>query len=437
MNHSDTAHNSKLGLSELIAMGVGGMIGGGIFSVMGLAAGITGHATPIAFALGGVLALMGGYSYVRLALTFVSDGASFTYLEHAFPRHHAIAAITGWTVVVGYIGTLALYAFTFGAYGSELLGQADLNVLRRFLSISVILAFMIVNLHGTSTSGKLEDLIVYIKIALLGLLALAGLPSVAANNLEPVFDQGLISVFIAGAMIFVAYEGFQLITNAVCETNDPQRNVPRAIYGSIAIVIVIYVGLSIVAIGGIPIDRLIQAKEYALAIAVEPSLGTGGRVLVSLAALLATSSAINATMFGASRMMAEMAAAEAAPVAFSFRSRIDVPWIAILVITVLAIGLTVLGSLELIAAFSSITFLLVSTAVSVANYRLRNRTGARAEIIVVGIALMLATIVVMIIYLWQQARSDLIWIGSIYAAIVIMVLALPQLRRKRSSGMSH
>ena len=425
---SDRAPASKLGLSELIAMGVGGMIGGGIFSVMGIAAGVTGHATPIAFALGGLLALIAGYSYVRLALTFVSDGASFTYLEHAFPQSRWVAAITGWTVVVGYIGTLALYAFTFGAYGSDLIGQSELGLLRQVLSVGVILAFMAVNLRGAATTGRSEDLIVYTKIALLGVLAIAGLPGVERDNLVPVLDQGLISVFMAGALIFVAYEGFQLITNAVCETDSPQRNIPRAIYGSVAIVVLIYVGLSIVAIGGISIAQLTEAKEYALAVAIEPTLGTGGRILVSLAALLATASAINATMFGASRMMAEMAADDAAPIAFSFRSRADVPFIAILTITLLAIGLTVLGGLELIAAFSSMTFLIVSLAVSIANFRLRNQTGARASIVLSGIALMFATIAVMVVYLWQHARSDLIWIGSIYMTIVLLVFALQRLR---------
>lgn len=129
----------------------------------------------------------------------------------------------------------------------------------------------------------------------------------------------------------------------MCETDDPHRNIPRAIYGSVAIVVLIYVALSLIAIGSISIEKLTAAKEYALAVAVEPSLGNGGRTLVSLAALLATSSAINATMFGASRMMAEMASDDAAPISFSFRSRVDVPWIAILTITILAIALTAFG----------------------------------------------------------------------------------------------
>jgi len=420
--------DNQLGLRELIAMGVGGMIGGGIFSVMGIAAGITGHATPIAFALGGLLALIGGYSYVRLALAFVSDGASFTYLEHAFPRQPAIAAITGWTVVIGYIGTLALYAFTFGAYGSELLGRTEMGILRQVLSVGIILAFMGINLRGTKSSGRSEDIIVYSKIALLGLLAMAGLPGIKTVNLVPVFDQGVISVFMAGAMIFVAYEGFQLITNAVCETDDPQRNIPRAIYGSVVIVVLIYVALLLIAIGSISVEKLIAAEEYALAVAVEPSLGSVGSTLVSLAALLATSSAINATMFGASRMMAEMASEDAAPMAFSFRSRVNVPWIAMLTITILAIGLTTLGGLELIAAFSSMTFLIVSFTVSIANFRLRNQTGSSPIFVVFGMALIASTIVIMCVYLWRHAPTNLAWISSIYSSIILLVFALQHLR---------
>ncbi|NOX68304.1 MAG: amino acid permease [Gammaproteobacteria bacterium] len=422
----------SFGLKELIAIGVGGMIGGGIFSVMGLAASITGHATPVAFALGGLVALVAGYSYVKLALAFRGDGASFTYLEHAFPNQRGAAMAMGWTVIFGYIGTLALYAFTFGAYGAELFGDPNHTLTRQVLSVGILLAFMIINLNGTKTSGQMEDLIVYIKIAILGLLALAALPSVEKENLTPVFDQGPASVFMAAALIFVAYEGFQLITNAVRETVNAGRNIPRGIYGSIAIVAFIYVGLSIVAIGGIPVEQLIAAEEYALAVAVEPSLGNTGRILVSVAALLATSSAINATLFGSSRMMAEMASDDAAPTAFSFRSRVDVPWIAVVVISVLAIGLTSLGGLELIAAFSSMTFLLVSVAVSFANFRLRQQTGARPAIVIAGIALMLTTIATMIVYLWSNSRSDLVWMASVYVFILLAVVVLSAWRRRRA-----
>jgi amino acid transporter len=413
-----TDKTNKLGLPELIAMGVGGMIGGGIFSVLGIAVGISGHATPIAFGLGGLIALLAGYSYVRLALAYRDDGASFTYLEKAFPKHPNIAGIEGWTVIVGYVGTLALYAFTFGAYGSDLLGTESDPVVRMVLSSGVLLFFMVVNLRGVKSSGRSEDLIVYTKIILLALFAVAGMRSVKSDHLFPVFDMGGSAVFISGATVFVAFEGFQLITNAVSEIRDPDKNIPRGIYGSIIITSLIYVSIAFVAIGSLNTQELIDAKEYALAVAAEPALGNAGRVLIGIAALLATSSAINATGFGASRMMSQMATEKMMPKAFSFRSRTrDVPVAGIITLTGLGIAFTTLNSLDTIASFSSLTFLLVSLGVGIANYRLRAITKSNAAVIISGILVVVVTIGLLLFYMWSHERDTLYAVVVLYAAV--------------------
>ncbi len=409
----------KLGLIELIAMGVGGMIGGGIFSVLGLAVDITGHAAPFSFLLGALIALTAGYSYIRLALSFRDDGASYTYLARAFPRQPAIASIAGWTVITGYVGTLALYAFTFGAYGADLLGQANNGTLRMALSVAVLLFFLIVNLAGTRTTGHTEDLVVYAKILLLGVFAIAGFTTIRKDYLTPVFDQGIASVFMAGALIFVAFEGFQLITNAVHETRDPGRNIPRGIYGSIAITSLIYITLAIVGIGNLPVPDLIRAEEYALAAAAKPVLGNAGTVLVGIAALLATSSAINATVFGAARMMAEMAEGGHMPRPLARRNHADVPWVANVLLTGLAMAFTMAGGLEVIAAFSSLTFLLVSIGVSIANLRLRRKTGSKLPLILPGLILMSITVTLLIVHMWQESPGKLLAMLAIYGGIFI------------------
>jgi len=410
---------AKLGLKELIAMGVGGMIGGGIFSVLGMAVGISGHAAPLAFALGGLLAFVAGYSYVRLALAYHNDGASFTYLEIAFPKHIRIAAITGWTVIIGYVGTIALYAFTFGAYGADLFGYAGSVPVRHMLSLAIILIFLFINLRGVKFAGNIEDIVVYGKIVLLSVLALAGAHVIQPERFSPLLDHGVASVFMAGALIFVAYEGFQLITNSVCESRQPERNIPLSIYGSIGIVLLIYTVLAIVAVGSMDAEMLIQAEEYALAVAAGPVLGEWGPILVDVAALLATASAINATMFGASRMMAEMAKEHAMPRPFSFRNREQVPWAAVCTIALLSLMFTLLGGLELIAAFSSMTFLLVSTAVGVANFRLRGKTGANVLLVVSGVMLLVVTMMTLVIYLIENDLPTLIWMGAIYLTIIV------------------
>ncbi len=412
----------KFGLKELIAMGVGGMIGGGIFSVLGMAVDISGHAAPLAFALGSVIALSAGYSYIKLALAFHSDGASFTYLERAFPHQLNVAGVAGWTVIVGYIGTLALYAFTFGAYGADLLGNASSALARMFLSAGVLLFFMAVNLRGVKASGEAEDMVVYTKIIILSLFGIIGLTTVRSDHVFPVLSRGTSSVFMAGALIFVAYEGFQLITNAVCETTNPERNIPKGIYGSIVITSIIYIVLAVVGIGNLTPAELGAAKEYALAAAAEPVLGNSGRILVGLAALLATSSAVNGTMFGASRMMAEMATDEKMPQVFSFRNKTDIPWVAVVVLAALGIFFTLTGGLETIAAFSSMTFLLVSIGISVANLRLLEKTKSKAWMVLLGILLMAATVCTLIYYLWNNQLVTLVWIVLFYLVVIIVEL---------------
>jgi len=104
----------KLGLKEIVAMGVGGMVGGGIFSVLGLAVSEAGNAAPIAFGLGAAVAFVTAVSYAKLGLVYHERGGSFTYLEHAF-AHRNVAGVVGWLLLTGYIGTMSLYAYTFGA----------------------------------------------------------------------------------------------------------------------------------------------------------------------------------------------------------------------------------------------------------------------------------------------------------------------------------
>lgn len=166
-------------------------------------------------------------------------------------------------------------------------------------------------------------------------------------------------------------------------------------------------------------SELVAAEEYALAAAAQPVLGEAGTILVGLAALLATSSAINATSFGAARMMAEMAREARLPKSFSFRSRMDVPWVAVIALTALALAFTLASGLEVIAAFSSLTFLLVSIGVSIANLKLRAHTDCRIGLVILGLGLMAATVLLLIVYLWESSRGTLVWITAIYAAVFV------------------
>ena len=422
--------DERLTLKEVIAMGVGGMVGGGIFSVLGLAIAQAGHAAPVAFALGGVIAMLTGLAYARLGLRFQSDGGSFTYLERAFLNQN-VAGIGGWLLLVGYVGTMALYAYTFGVYGTAMLGGNENTrvPMHHLLESLVLLAFLGVNLYGVKASGTSELLIVTIKVLILGLFAIIGLFYVKADHLLPVFNHGYLGVLMGAALIFVAYEGFELIPNAVNEMVAPERNLKRGIVGSIAITIAIYVLVSLVAVGNLLPVEIKRYGEYALAQAARPFLGQAGFLLIGIAALFSTASAINATLFGTARLGMVMATEDALPAAFGFRRKQNnIPWVSLIVITACTLAFTNLADLTIISAFASSTFLLIFAAINLSAWRLRREIGGGRGGALVGLLLSFASWLTLMVYLWRSSRESFYWILWIYVAVVLAELLFSQRR---------
>ena len=419
----------KLGLKELVAMGVGGMVGGGIFSVLGLSVALAGHAAPIAFGLGGLIALLTGFSYARLGLSFRSDGGSFTYLEHAF-RHKNVSGIGGWLLLTGYVGTLALYAYTFGVYGAAMFGQ---NIpgpaMHHLLESLVLLLFLGVNLYGVKAAGKSEDVIVMVKVLILALFAVVGLFYVKADHLLPVFNLGKTGVLTGAALIFVAYEGFELIPNAVNEMKNPEKNLRKAILISVSVTIGIYILVSLVAVGNLLPADISKYKEYALAVAAKPFLGKSGFLLIGLGALLSTASAINATLFGTARLGMVMAQESELPRVFSHKERTkDIPYVSLVFISALTLLFVNTTNLTIISSFASSTFLLIFTAINLSAIRLRKKIGMHILIPLAGLLLSLASWVVLTVYLWKSDWKALEWMGTLYLCVIIAELFFSERR---------
>jgi len=419
----------KLGLKELIAMGVGGMIGGGIFSVLGLSVTLSGHAAPIAFALGGLIALLTGYSYARLGLAYRSDGGSFTYLEHAF-QHRNISGIGGWLLLTGYIGTLTLYAYTFGVYGAAMFGEnMPGQLLHHLLASLVLLIFLGINLYGIEAAGKSEDVIVAVKVLILFIFAVAGLFYIRVDHLMPVFNQGKTGVLMGAALIFVAYEGFELIPNAVNEMENPARDLGRGILISIILAMAIYILVSLVAVGNLLPDEISRYKEYALAVAARPFLGQPGFLLIGLGALLSTASAINATLFGTARLGMVMAQESELPQAFSHTERTkNIPYVSLLLITGLTLLFVNITDLTIISSFASSIFLLIFAAINLSAFRLRNRIGIIGVVPLAGVLFSLASWALLSVYLYRTDRMVLVWIAALHLGVIAAELCFSERR---------
>lgn len=419
----------KLELKEVIAMGVGGMVGGGIFSVLGLAVLMAGHAAPIAFTIGGVIALMTGWSYVHLGKSFHSDGGSFTYLEHAF-QHSNIAGLGGWLLLAGYVGTLGLYGYTFGVYGSAMLGDNQgLSMMPKVLSSGILLTFLGINLYGVKASGNSEVVLVIVKVLILSLFAIAGLFVINTDYLLPVFNKELTGVLMGAALIFVAYEGFELIPNAINEMVDPQRNLGPAILISIMITLFIYILVSLVAVGNLSADEISRSGEYALAIAAKPFLGKAGFLLIGLGALLSTASAINATLFSTARLGMVMAQEKALPRVFSHKERTkDIPNLSLMIITLVTVIFVNLMDLTLISSFASSVFLLIFASINLAAIKLRHQINISWFFPFVALILCLASWIVLLIYLYQTEPQGLYWLIGAYIIVILAELLFSERR---------
>jgi len=431
---SHRPRGKALGVPELIAIALGGMVGGGIFTVLGISVAMVGAFTPLSIAIGGLLAALAAYSYVKLGVHYQDEGATYSFYKLTFPRSPFAAALIGWWVVFGYISTLALYAYTFASYAISGFAFAGEDWLRKLVAGGVIAAFTAVNLWSVRGMGKVEDLMVYTKLIIL--LVIAAVLIHHGNADLPVLlkrsgDTSVAGILIAAALTFVAYEGFQLVINAVNEMTEPERNIPRAIYTAIAVAVTLYVVIAIGAILAIPFEDIVRDQEYALAAGAKEVLGHWGRDLVIAGAMLATSSAISGTVFGASRQLAAIATDGYLPVVLA-RRRGRIPRFAILTMAGSACLLVLAGNLQVILEFGSLTFLLVSWLMAYANFTIRKATGSSTAIVLLAlVALSLGTALI-VYYQATEQPEQLGFTGGLFALLTLGAWLYS--RRRPSAG---
>ncbi|MEJ2468723.1 MAG: APC family permease [Campylobacterales bacterium] len=290
----------SIGLPGAIAIGIGGMVGGGIFAVLGEAVSLSHGATPLAFGFGGLVALLTAFSYARLSVAFPGRGGTVTFIDRAFGNNLASGSVN-LMLWLSYLVTIALYAVAFASYAQTFFPSGSPLLRHALISLAIVLPTLI-NLVSASFVSRSETFIVAMKLILLAVIIVFSLPYVRSDHFDPAHWGPLFSVVAAGMIIFVAYEGFELIANAAEDIEAPERNLPRAFLGSVLIVIALYVLIAAVTVSTVPEDALVHAKDYALAVAAKPALGQTGFTLVAVAALLATFSAINATIYGNARL---------------------------------------------------------------------------------------------------------------------------------------
>ena len=417
--------DKNLGLAELIAIALGGMVGGGIFTILGISVSMIGNLTPIAIIIGGLIAALAAYSYVKLGLYYKDEGATYSFYKRTYPASKFKASAIGWFIIFGYISTLALYAYTFSSYAISSTDFADNIWLRKAIAIGVIAVFAFINIWSVNGMGKIEDIMVYTKLIILTIISVVLMQhgttdfgTFVSNIALDAQSSSVFSILIVASLTFVAYEGFQLVINAVNEMTNPEKNIPRAIYSAIILAILIYVVISLGALFAIPIENIIKDKEYALASGAGDVLGSIGTNLVILGAILASSSAISGTVFGASRQMSVIAKDGYFPNWIAIRKN-NSPQNAIIAMASLASLLILIGGLELILEFGSITFLLVSLLMAIANYKLRIETKSSRTITLLAIIGLGMGTVLILYYEFTTKWEEMLIIIGLYILLAI------------------
>lgn len=350
-----------LGLNDAWSLAVGGMIGGGIFSTLGVVIMLAGKYAWLSFVMGGLIALATGHSYARLTVEERKSGGAYRFLKtEGYDRS---AKFVAWLLIFGYILTVSVYAFTFGAYLGHAIGGAAW--LPSAAAAAAIVALAGVNLLGVHEAATVEVVAVWGKLAVLLALAIFGIVRWAPERLAlPGPEPGLHGAIIGAATVFMAYEGFQLLTYGYEELKDKEKLIGQAIQGAIVTAIIVYV---LVAIGTpmlVGADVVVAQKEVALAEAGRAAFGTLGFVAVSIAAAFSTGSAINATLFATARLSRDVANDGDLPDAFAKEDKGGTPYLGTIIIAAVSLLFALVGGIEKLVEGASFVFLGVFTLVN-------------------------------------------------------------------------
>ncbi|MCF6254081.1 MAG: APC family permease [Thiomicrorhabdus sp.] len=411
-------NNRTIGTLGAMSIGIGGMVGGGIFAVLGEAVSLAHGATAVAFVFAGIVALLTAYAYAKLSVAYQSRGGTIVFIDNAF-GHNLLSGSVNVMLWLSYLVTISLYAVAFSSYAQTFFSPPYSEWLKHLLISLAILLPMVINLVSASFVSRSETLLVVIKMLLLLVIIIASSFYVDLERLSPALWGEPLSILVAGMIIFVAYEGFELIANAAEEVKNPEFTLPRAFYGSVILVIILYVLIAIITTSTVPESQLATAKDYALAVAAEPALGQFGFTMVAIAALLATFSAINATLYGNARLGFILAQKGELPKRLAMENNRHIPTSDVIVTAFLSLILANSIDLTEIAIIGSAGFLLIFFIVNIAAYRLRHAIQASAFILIVASLVSGSALVTLLVHTYENTpRAIIIFIAFIAISVV-------------------
>ena len=303
MANNDT---KAFGLYSAIFLGIGSMVGAGIFVLLGEAGAIAGNLVWISFIFGGIIALLSGYSLAKLATAYPSRGGIVEYLVECYGE----GFFSGSLSVLFYLSAMvaiAMVAKTFGTYTAMMVVGKDSAIWANSFGAGILVLFMLINLAGSSIIAKSENVIVIIKLSIILLFTIVLFFYIKPELLSLKDAPPAMNIFSSIALTFFAYEGFRVITNTAEDMKDPGKLMLKSMTIAILFVMALYIAVTFAVFGNLPLPEVIKAQDYAMAEAAKPMFGEWGFRIMAVAALISTASSINANLYAVTNVTYQMA----------------------------------------------------------------------------------------------------------------------------------
>jgi amino acid transporter len=376
------ADNKHLTVRQAAFIGVGAMVGAGIFALLGAAGEVAGAAVWLSFLIAGFVAVLQGYSFAKLGARYPSAGGLLEYVAKGTGNGH-FTGITAWLTYLANAIVTAMVAVSFGSYAASTFAEGNEAWIKVFAAL-IIIVMTGVNVVGSKLVANAQTVIVYVVLSILSFFAVVTIvnmnPSLLAFSGYPSFRDIISSV----ALTFFAFLGFGIITFTAKDLARPSRQLPRAMYLALGIATVIYVAISLGVFGTLSVDKVISSGGTAIAVAAEPTLGRAGYWLMTVTALFATAGATNAGLYPAQGLSERLAETGQFPplMARKLGGRVST---GLLVQAVVCLVLALVFKLDAIASIGSAVALLIFTFITVAHLQIRSETGANLPILILAL----------------------------------------------------
>jgi amino acid transporter len=400
-------------------LGIGAMVGAGIFALLGEAGAVAGSAVWLSFLLAGIVAVLLGYNVVKLGVRYPSSGGLIAYLLEGFGNGRLVG-IASW---LGYFAAIvivcSMVAVAFGSYATSLfIGNDAAAGWDNVFTSGIVVAMAGINLIGARFVDRAQSLIVVVLLAVFAVFIAVTLVDIDPHLLAFSGYPAVSDIIASVALTFFAYLGFSVITFAVGDLRDPARELPKAMYLALGVTATTYVLISLGVFGTLTVTEVVGFGETAIAEAARPALGDAGFTIMAVAALLATASSVNATLYASGGLTTMLAEVGQFPPFFGRGSRLGAH-AGLLITAAIVLVVSNLVDLSAIASVGSACSLVIFLLVGMAGYKLRSTTHARGAIILLG---MTATAIVLAFFAVDTLRNAPETFVAIVAIAALAVL---------------